>query len=310
MSVPRGPLLLAYVTVYLVWGSSYLFIKFAVETLPPLPMAGARFLVAGLILCGAARLLNGTRGTREQWRAAGIVGVALMTSNAAVAYAVTRIPSGVAALLVAITPCWMVLLDWMHDRDKRPHTGVVSGLALGVAGIVVLIGPSELFGSGHTDLAGAGAIVAGTLIWSVGSLYARHAPRPPSAQLLSGMQMTAGGAALLLVSSLAGGWDGFSVAAVSTRSWVGLTYLVLVASLAGFTAYIYLLTHASPARASTYAFVNPVVAVSLGALFGGEPLSARVGAAAAIIVAAVAVIVTAGSPPPSTPAEPLPEAPL
>ena len=295
MTPPRGRLALAYATVYLVWGSSYLVMKFAVETLPPFPMAGGRYFLAGAILCVVAWVLAPARATRAEWRAATLVGTSLICSNAAIAYAVKRIPSGVAALLVAMTPCWMVLLEWLRDRRQRPHGWVVAGLALGLAGVAILVGPGELLGGGHIDPVGAVAVLAGTIVWAVGSLYARRAPRPASAQLMSGMQMLSGGAVLLVLSALAGGWAGFSPAAVTPKSWAAFVYLVLVASLAGFTAYVYLLHHASPARASTYAYVNPVVAVALGALFGGEVLSPRVGVAAGVIVAGVALIVAAGS---------------
>ncbi|MCC6317057.1 MAG: EamA family transporter [Gemmatimonadaceae bacterium] len=295
MTPSRGRLLLAYITVYVVWGSSYLAIKFAVESMPAFPMAGARNLLAGAILILAARLLTQARGTPAEWKAAAVVGVSLMSSNAAVAFAITRIPSGVASLLTAMTPCWMVLLEWLRDRRRRPHAGTLAGVVVGLAGIALLVGPAELLGADHIDPLGAAAVLAGTLVWAAGSLYARTAAKPASAQMMSGMHMLSGGAMLLIVSSSLGGWSGFDVADVTLRSWFGFAYLVLVASLAGFTAYVYLLTHASAARASTYAFVNPVVAVTLGALFGGEPLTPRVGIAATVIVGAVALIIVAGS---------------
>lgn len=294
MSASRGRLLLAYVTVYLVWGSSYLAIKFAVQSMPAFPMAGARNLLAGTILLVSARVLWGARGTREQWRASAIVGMSLMSSNAAVAFSITRIPSGVAALLTAMTPCWMVLLEWFRHPTQRPATGTFAGLLVGLLGIGILVGPAELFGAEHIDSLGAGAVLVGTLVWAAGSLYARTAPKPPSAQLMSGMHMLCGGTLLFIVSTALGGWSGFHITAVTPSSWFGFAYLVLVASLAGFTAYVYLLTNASAAKASTYAFVNPIVAVALGALFGGEPLTRRVVLAAAVIVGAVALIIFAG----------------
>lgn len=294
MTATRGRLLLAYITVYLVWGSSYLAIKFAVQSMPAFPMAGARNILAGTILIVAARLLWGARGTKETWKASAIVGMSLMTSNAAVAYSITRIPSGVASLLTAMTPCWMVLLEWFRHPNQRPANGTFGGLLVGLFGIGILIGPAELFGAEHIDTLGSLAVLAGTLIWAAGSLYARTAPKPPSAQLMSGMHMLCGGTLLLVVSTAVGGWRGFDIGAVTLTSWLGFAYLVLVASLAGFTAYVYLLTHATAARASTYAFVNPVVAVALGAMFGGEPLTPRIGLAALVIVGAVALIVFAG----------------
>lgn len=287
----RGRLLLAYVTVYVVWGSSYLGMKIAVESMPPLPMAGARYLLAGLILFAITLWRTPSRPTAVEWRAAAMVGAALMGSNAAVAFAVKRIPSGVAALLVAITPAWMLLLEWAHDRTHRPARGVIPGIALGIVGVILLVGPMELLGSDHIDPAAAAAVLAGTLLWAWGSLRGRQWPRPASAQLQSGMQMIGGGAALLLVAGASGGLADVDLAQVTARSWSGFAYLIVFASLGGFTAYVYLLRHATPARASTYAFVNPVVAVGLGALLGGEPLTARVGLAATVIVAGVALIV-------------------
>lgn len=291
----RARLLIAFATVYLVWGSSYLFMKFAVASLPPFPMAGARYFIAGAILLAAAAAMGAKGLTRAQWIAAAIVGTALMSSNGAVSWAVRRIPSGVAALLVAITPCWMVLLEWQRDRTLRPHRGTVAGLALGLAGIALLVGPGELLGSGHIDALGAGAVLAGTLAWTAGSLYARRAPRHASAQIMSGMQMLCGGAVVFALAAPLENWTAFSLAEVTGKSWFGFWYLILVASLLGYTAYIYVLTNATPVQASTYAYVNPVVAVALGAWFGGEELTPRVLVASVIIIAAVVLIVTYGT---------------
>ncbi len=295
VSSSRSRLLLAFATVYLVWGSSYLFMKFAVATMPPLPMAGARYLLAGAILLAFGVALGIRRPTRAEWGAAAIVGTALMTSNGAVSWAVRRIPSGVAALLVAITPCWMVLLEWQRDRDLKPHRGTVVGLVLGLVGIALLVGPAELLGSEHIDPLGAAAVLAGTFMWSAGSLYARRAARHQVSQIMSGMQMLCGGAVLLTIASTFENWSAFSFSAVTSSSWWSFWYLVFVASLLGYTAYIYVLTNASPVTASTYAYVNPVVAVALGAWFGGEELSARVLVASAVIIAGVVLIVSYGA---------------
>jgi drug/metabolite transporter (DMT)-like permease len=224
-----------------------------------------------------------------------------MSSNGAVSWAVRRIPSGVAALLVAITPCWMVLLEWQRDRTLRPHRGTVAGLVLGLLGIALLVGPGELLGSEHIDPLGVGAVLAGTLAWTAGSLYARRAARHETAQIMSGMQMLVGGAVLFTLAAPLQDWNAFSLGEVTAKSWFGFWYLILVASLLGYTAYIYVLTKATPVQASTYAYVNPVVAVALGAWFGDEPLSPRVLVASAIIIAGVVLIVTYGTrhaPPP------------
>lgn len=301
MSAPRTRVLAAFAAVYLLWGSTYLFIKYTVEAIPPLGMAGLRFLLAGLILFGYARLRGAAAPRAEHWRAAALVGVLLMVSNAGVAWSETRIPSGVASLLVAMTPCWMVLFDWAGSRQRRPHLGVLAGLAAGVVGVVILIGPGNVRGSDGIDLLGAGVVLGGTITWAFGSLHARHAPRPESAHLLSGMQMIAGGAVLSVLALATGQWEGFSIAEVPARAAWSFLYLVTFGSIVAFSAYMYLLTVTTPARVSTYAYVNPVVAVLLGWGFAGEALTMRMAIASAVIVGAVALIVTFGtSPAPGT----------
>ncbi len=295
-AAPRSKVIAAFCAVYFLWGSTYLFIKYAVAFIPPLGMAGTRFLLAGLILYAYARWRGDEPPRGIHWRSSAIVGVMLMTSNAGVAWSERLIPSGVASLLVAITPCWMVLFDWMGHRQRRPHWGVLLGLIAGLAGVAILIGPGDLQGGGGgVNPAGALAIIVGTAIWSAGSLYARKAPRPTSPQLLSGMQMICGGAALSIVSALTGQWDGFSIAETPAIAWWSFLYLLTFGSLIAFSAYMYLLTVSTPARVSTYAYVNPVVAVLLGWAFAGEVLTARMMVASAVIVGAVALIVSFGA---------------
>ena len=302
MSAPRTTVIAAFAAVYLLWGSTYLFIKFTVEAIPPIGMAGLRFLLAGLILFGYGRLRGAAPPRAEHWRAAAVVGVLLMVSNAGVAWSETRIPSGVASLLVAMTPCWMVLFDWAGTRERPPHAGVLAGLVAGIVGVVILIGPGNVRGGESIDLTGAGVVLAGTVTWAFGSLYARRAPRPPSPHLLSGMQMIAGGTVLSVLALLTGQWDGFSIADVPARAAWSFLYLLTCGSVIAFSAYMYLLTVTTPARVSTYAYVNPVVAVLLGWGFAGEALTMRMAIAAAVIVGAVALIVTFGaSPKPGTP---------
>ncbi|MEO6444280.1 MAG: EamA family transporter [Gemmatimonadaceae bacterium] len=294
---PRSRVLAAFVAVYLFWGSTYLFIKFAVASIPPLGLAGVRFLLAGLLLYGIG-MLRGARPPRPvHWRSALIVGAMLMTSNAGVAWSVRLIPSGVASLLVAITPCWMVLFDWAGARDRRPHWGVSLGLITGLIGVGILIGPGELLGGERIDVAGAGVVLGGTAIWAIGSLYARKAPRPRSPQLLSGMQMICGGAILTVVSVFTHQWDGFSIANTPALALWSFVYLVIFGSVIAFSAYMFLLTESTPARVSTYAYVNPVVAVLLGWGFAGESLTPRMMVAAGVIVGAVALIVSFGAAP-------------
>lgn len=302
MSATRGRVVAAFAAIYLVWGSTYLFMRFAVETLPPFWASGVRYFSAGVILWLLA-LPAIRRATRPvPWRGHAIVGTLLTLGNASVAVAVQRIPSGVASLLVAMTPCWMVLLEWRRHRGRAPARGVIAGLALGIAGMLVLIGPGRI-GGGPIDPIGAGVVLAGTMAWSVGSIYSRTLMRHESPLHTSAVQMLAGGAAVTLISLLAGEFGRLDWAAVSTRSIVSMVYLVLVGSVIGYSAYMYLLGVTSAARVSTYAFVNPVVAVMIGSVFANEPLTPRIMLAGAIIVAAVALITLYGGerPPASSP---------
>ncbi len=285
---------LAFAAVYLVWGSTYLAIRIAIETIPPLLMAGARFLVAGTLLYAFSRLRGAPRPTRRNWRGAAIVGALLLLGgNGGVVLAERTVPSGVAALLVATVPVWMVVLDWLWHGAARPGVRVFVGLALGLAGIGLLVGPGA-FGGGAVDAAGAAILLVASLSWAAGSVYSPRAGLPRHAMLSTGMEMLCGGAALVLAGLLRGELPALQPSAVSGPSLLGLLYLVAFGSLVGFTAYIWLLDHVSAPRVATYAYVNPVVAVVLGWLVLGEPLTPRMLAAAAVIVAAVVLITTVG----------------
>ncbi len=290
----RARVLLAFAAVYLVWGSTYLAIRVAIETIPPLLMAGLRFLVAGALLYALSRLSGATRPTRRNWRGAAIVGVLLLLGgNGGVVLAERTVPSGVAALLVATVPVWMVMLDWLWRGAARPGPRVFVGLVLGLAGIGLLVGPGA-FGGGAVDATGAAILLVGSLSWAVGSVYSRQAELPRHAMLSTGMEMLCGGAALVLAGALRGELAGLHPAAISTVSLLGLLYLIGFGSLIGFTAYIWLLAHVPAPRVATYAYVNPVVAVVLGWAILGEALTPRMFAAAAVIVGAVVLITTAG----------------
>jgi drug/metabolite transporter (DMT)-like permease len=289
----RARLLAAFAAVYVVWGSTYLFIRFAVETLPPFVMAGARFVIAGAILYLWARLRGNPAPTRAETRSAAIAGVFLLLGgNGAVAWAEQRVPSGVTALLVATVPVWMVLLDWLRPGGVRPRAGVFAGLALGLVGLAMLVGRGAMGGDG-ADPIGAAVLVLGSILWATGSLYVGRNPRPPSALIANAVQMLAGGAALLVVGTIAGELGRLDLGAASTRSLLSLLYLIIAGSLIGFTAYTYLLQVSTPAKVSTYAYVNPVVAVFLGWAFAGEEITALRLIAAAVILSGVAIITVA-----------------
>ena len=286
----------------MIWGSTYLAIRYAVATIPPFLMGGARFLTAGIILYAWARQRGAVAPTRAQWRAACVTGVLLLVcGNGAVIWAEQHVASGIVALIVAVVPLWMVLLDWLRPGGTRPHAPVFVGLALGLIGLALLIGPEARTShdAGAVGLWAAVVPVLGSFFWALGSIVSRYAARPASSPLATGMQMLAGGGAFLVVSVLSAEPRHFDVHAVAGSSIVGLLYLVTFGSLAGFTAYIYLLGATTPARVSTYAYVNPVVAVILGWAIAGEPFTARTALAAAVILAGVAIITLASVPRPS-----------
>lgn len=294
---PMSRVLAAFAAVYLLWGSTYLAIRFAIESLPPLLMAGVRFLLAGAVLYASMRLRGQPAPERRHWAAAALIGgLLLLGGNGGVTLAERTVPSGVAALLVAMVPLWMVLVDWLRPGGVRPTRRVIAGLAVGFVGMIVLVGPSELAGAGKVDPRGAALVLCGSLAWSIGSIYARGAVLPKNAFVATGMEMMCGGALLLLAGAARGELSGLDPSAFTGRSLAAFAYLVVFGSLVGFTAYIWLLGVSTPARVSTYAYVNPVVAVFLGWALAGEPLTARVLVAAAVIVAAVAVITTGKRP--------------
>lgn len=286
----RARLIIAFAAVYLVWGSTYLAIRVGVRTIPPLLMAGVRFLIAGALLYGLARLRGGRRPSARQWWGSAAVGAGLLLGgNGGVVLAERVVPSGVAALLVATVPVWMVLLDWLWGRGRRPGPRLVLGLALGLLGIVVLVGPGSL-GAGGVNLGGAAILLVASLSWAVGSILGRELDLPRDATLATGTEMLCGGGLLVLAGLAHGELGALHPSAISGASALAFAYLVLIGSLIGFTAYVWLLGHTTAARAATYAYVNPVVAVLLGWAILGEALTPRMFAAAAVIVAGVVLI--------------------
>lgn len=302
-SAPRGPVLAAFAAIYLIWGSTYLGIRFAIETIPPFMLSASRFSLAGLIMLAAARVRRAPTVTLPQFRTAAIVGSLLMLGNSLVGVAERRIPSGIAALLVAMTPLFMVLLEWARPGGRRPTLLVGVGLLIGLTGVATLVGPASFGGGARIDLVGAGTVILGSLAWSVGSIYSRHAPRPQSAVMMTAIQMLVGGLFVGVIGIMIGELTTFHLAGVSARSFAAWVYLLIVGSLIGFTAFVFLLRVSTPARVATYAYVNPVVAVILGWLLANEAISARMLVAAAIIVGGVALITIAEG---RTPAKPKP----
>lgn len=281
----------AFAAVYLVWGSTYLAIRYAVETIPPFLMGGARFVVSGVLLYWWARARGAPTPRRAQWRDATIAGVLMLCcGNGAVGWAEQRVPSGLAALLVAVVPLWMVIVDWARPNGTRPRAIVMLGVIVGFAGLVVLIGPNSIGSQGSIDTTAAVVLVFASLAWACGSVFNRFADRPESAAMSTGIQMLGGSVGLILAGAARGELSQLNVAAIAPASWAGWIFLVTFGSLIGFTAYIFLLKAVSPAKASTYAYVNPLVAVFLGWAIAGESVTARTLGAAAIILAGVAMI--------------------
>ncbi len=282
---------LALGAVYLIWGSTYLAIRFAIETIPPFLMAALRYLTAGALLYAWCRLRGTPRPLRVHWRSALILGgLLLLLGNGGVVWAEQRVSSGLVALLVSTEPLWIVLLVWMRDR-ARPAGRVLVGLLLGFAGLLLLVGPG--LGSGGLYPLGVVAVLIASLSWAWGSLRGQRAALPDSPFLGTAMQMLGGGLLLLLASVLTGEPARVSLAAISARSLLSLAYLVVFGALIAFTAYVWLLRVASPVLVSTYAYVNPVVAVFLGWALAGEPITRGTLVAAAVILAGVALISSA-----------------
>jgi len=290
----RAQVLAAFASIYLIWGSTYLAIRYAVQTIPPFLMGGIRFLVSGAMLYAWARYRGADRPTRIHWRNAVIAGgFLLLGGNGAVVWAEQFVPSGLTALLVSILPFWLVIIEWIRPPRTRPHGAVLVGLILGFIGIIVLIGPANLGGHGDMRSIGALVLILGSLSWAIGSFYSRDAELPKSGLLTTGMEMLGGGALLLIVGMLSGELSQFDIHRISRPSAIGLIYLITFGSLIGFTSYIWLLDKVSPARLGTYAYVNPVVAVLLGWALAHEPLTSRTLVAATVILSGVAIITVA-----------------
>lgn len=290
----RGRLVLGFAAVYVLWGSTYLAIRFAIESFPPFVMAGTRHLTAGLLLFAWLRASGAPWPERRHWKSAAIAGgLLLLGGNGLVSWSEQRVPSGLASLFVASVPLWMALLQGIQSR-RRPRAALVAGLLLGLGGLVLLVAPGKFGGGEHVDPIGAAVLLLAALSWVVGSLYSRRAVLPKSTLLAISMEMIAGGALLWTLGLAVGEGARVHTEAITLKAILSLGYLVIFGSLIGFSAYIWLLKVSTPARVTTYAYVNPVVAVLLGWAFAGEALTLRIGLATAAIVGAVALIIRFG----------------
>ena len=282
----------ALIAVYLIWGSTYLAIRYAVETTPPFLMAAVRFIVSGGFLYVVRRLSGDPRPTALEWRSAAIIGIFLLVGgNGGVVWAEQFVTSSLAALLVATVPLWMVLIDAFRPTARRPGIIAATGILIGFGGVILLIG-SVASGTDAENLLGAAALVGASLAWTMGSLYGRSAKLPASPLLGTGMEMLAGGVALLFVAIALGEWNSFEVAAVSRRSALALLYLTVIGSTA-FVAYVWLLRVAPTPLVATYAYVNPLVAVLLGYFLAQESMTPRTLLAATLIIGSVLLVTIA-----------------
>jgi drug/metabolite transporter (DMT)-like permease len=285
----------ALIAVYLVWGSTYLAIRFAIETIPPFLSAGLRFLISGAILFTWQRLRGEPAPRKVEWGSASIIGLLLLVGgNGLLVWAEQRIPSGIASLFIATAPLWMVLIDALRPRGTPANWLTWLGVLVGLTGTALLANPwQSSTTSPSLDPVGMAVLIFAALSWSIGSLYSRKASLPRSPLLGTGMEMLVGSLGLFILATLTGEWSQFNVAQISLRSLGGLTWLIIFGSGIGFVAYTWLLRNAPTPIVSTYAYVNPVVAILLGVLIAGETLQSLEIISAMIIIAGVILITTA-----------------
>lgn len=288
---PLAWVIAAFAALYIIWGSTYLGITVAVQTIPPFLMAGTRFLVAGGGLYWVMRRLGVAAPTRVEWKTGIIVGgLLIFGGNGGVSWVQGRVPSGLSALIIASVPLWIMVLDWLRPGGTRPRGMVMVGLAVGAAGVLLIVLGRNTLGQRAVDPVGAAILLAAAVSWAAGSVYSRFAPKPASALMTVAMQMLAGGAFQFLAGIADGEIPRFDPANISAASAWAFVYLTLLGSLVGYTAYVWLLQVSTPAKVSTYAYVNPLVAVILGHWLLGEILPPSVAIAGALILLSVILI--------------------
>ncbi len=286
-------ILSAFAIIYLVWGSTYLAIRIGVLEMPPFLMAGIRFFLAGLILYAWMRLTGVPSPTKREWRDAMILGALMFLMDyACLFWAEQRVPSGISAVVLAAIPVCITLLEILALRTQRLTTQLALGLVLGIAGVAVLMNPFSSMGEAPLDKRGVIALVVACWGWSIGTIVTRRVTLPKSKAMGSAMQMLCGGSQLLVLAVVAGEVGQFHPSRVSGAAWFSLFYLITAGSILAFTAYVWLLHYESPTKVGTYAYVNPIVAVILGAVLGGETVGRRTVLAGVLILIGVAAITT------------------
>jgi drug/metabolite transporter (DMT)-like permease len=285
--------LLAFAIVYLVWGSTYLAIRIGVREVPPFLLASMRFLVAGLVLCGWMVAKGERSPSARQWASASVLSVLFFVLDYGLLFwAEQRVPSGIAAVMMATIPVFMTLSEIIFLRTQMLTVRLCLALLIGIGGVIILMSPSLNLGGAPVDRPGALALIVASLSWSISSALARKLPLPPSKAMSSGSQMLVGGAFLFVTAAALGEFRNFHPSSVSAQAWLSLLYLIVPGSIIAFTAYLWLIHHESPTKVSTYAYVNPVVAVLLGYFLGGETLGPRVILGTVFVLISVILITT------------------
>jgi len=293
-SPPRAwKVLLAFAIIYFVWGSTFLAIRVGVREVPPFLLAGMRFLVAGIILYGWMRARGTPSPSAREWSAASFLAVLIFVLDYGLLFwAERRVPSGIAAVMMATIPVFMALAEILFLRTQRLTLRLGFALLVGIAGVAVLVGHTISLGEAPVDTPGACALIVASISWSVAASLTRKLPLPAAKAMSSGAQMLAGGVLLTLTAALLGEFRGFHGQAVSRGAWLALAYLIVAGSIVAFTAYVWLIHHESPTKVGTYAYVNPVVAVLVGYFFGGEAIGTRTIVGTALVLVSVVVITT------------------
>jgi len=291
LKLPGAKLVAAFASVYIVWGSTYLAIRFAIETIPTFLMAGTRFIVSGILVYTYLRMRGRAKPSFKEWKIESFIGLLLLAmANGSVVMAEHTVPSGLAALMVATVSLWMVLLNWFWKGGDKPNLGISSGIIIGFFGLIILVGPQHISDGTNVDPFGAMLLLFASFTWAAGSVYSKTAHHPKSPMISASMQMISGGTFLLIFSALNGEFSNLNMSLLSFKSSLSLGYLIFFGSIIGFGSYVYILRHASPAHVSTYAYVNPVIAVLLGWAIADETVDERILIAATLIIFSVILI--------------------
>ncbi|MGA7300087.1 MAG: EamA family transporter [Candidatus Sulfotelmatobacter sp.] len=289
----RWKILLAFAIIYLVWGSTFLAIRIGVREVPPFLLAGIRFFIAGIVLYAWMRAKGTPSPTRREWTAISFLAVLIFVFDyGLIFWAEKRVASGVTAVMMATIPVFMAIAEICFLRTQQLSMRLTLGLAVGIGGVLVLVGPLSTAGEKAIDTSGAVALIVAAISWTAATILTRKFSLPESKVMSSGAQMLVGGVLLILTSAVLREFNGFDVHAVTFGAWLALLYLIVAGSIVAFTAYVWLIHHESPTKVGTYAYVNPVIAVLLGYALAGESLSVRTIAGTLLILISVVVITT------------------